>query len=119
LPTPPVTRAGGSGSNRDPTAAERERCRDHLRAELDRVDPDAVVTTGKHATLSVLAAADREVESFLDRVLDPVDPPDLGATVLPLVHPSYREVWIGRLGYDYGEYVATLGDRLDRIVGES
>ncbi|PSQ16291.1 uracil-DNA glycosylase [Halobacteriales archaeon QS_8_69_26] len=109
--------ADGSGSNREPTPTERARCRDHLVAELDHVDPDAVVPTGKHATLSVLSAAGRDLSGFLDSVLDPVECPDLGVTVLPLVHPSYREVWIGRLGYDYEEYVVTLGERLDAILG--
>ncbi len=50
---------------------------------------------------------------------DPVACPDLYATVLPLVHPSYREVWIGRLGYDYPEYVAAIRERLDTILADS
>jgi uracil-DNA glycosylase family 4 len=109
----------GEGSNRGPTDRELENCRGHLRAELDAVDPAAVVATGKHATRSVLSAADRDLESFLDAVLDPIDCRDLGVTAVPLVHPSYREVWIGRLGYEYGEYVAELGRRLKRIVGNA
>jgi DNA polymerase len=45
-------------------------------------------------------------------VLDPRSCPDLGTTLVPLLHPSYQEVWLGRLGYDYGEYVAEIRDVL-------
>jgi uracil-DNA glycosylase family 4 len=100
----------GEGSNREPTAAERDACRDHLRTELDTVEPAVVVPTGKHATLSVLAACGRSeaLDGFLDAVLDPVDCPMLGVTVVPLLHPSYREVWLGRLGLSLAEYRAEL-----------
>lgn len=107
----------GEGSNREPTAGELKNCREHLLAELAVVDPDVVVTTGKHATESVLAAEGRSVDGFLETVLDPIDCPDLGVTVLPLVHPSYREVWLSRLGYDYEEYVAEFGGLLDELTG--
>lgn len=108
---------GGDRTNREPTAAERRRCRDHLRAELDTIDPRVVVATGRHATLSVLHAADRgdELDGFVESVLDPVDCPALGVTLLPLLHPSYRDVWIARLGYDYPEYVAAVRDRLGEL----
>jgi uracil-DNA glycosylase len=110
--------ADGEGSNREPTADELADCRGHLLAELDAVDPAAVVTTGAHATRSVLAAADRDLDGgFLEATLEPVAVPELDAVVVPLVHPSYREVWIARLGYDYGEYVAQLRAVLDRFVG--
>jgi hypothetical protein len=67
-----------------------------------------VVPTGKHATSSVLALADRTVEGFLDRVLDPVECPGLGVTVLPLLHPSYQDVWIPRLGHDADSYRSAI-----------
>jgi DNA polymerase len=75
-----------------------------------------LVTTGKHATRSALAAAGRDRDGVLDSVLEPVECPELDATVLPLVHPSYREVWIGRLGYDYPGYVAAIRERLDAVL---
>jgi len=102
----------GDGGTREPTPAERERCRDHLLTEIETVDPTVLVTTGKHATQSALAAADRDLERFIERVLDPVRLDALGVTLLPLVHPSYRDVWIARLGSDYPEYVDAIGERI-------
>lgn len=101
---------------REPTPEERATCREHLLAEVETVAPRVLVTTGKHATQSALAAAGHDLEGFLDAVLDPVPCPDLGATVLPLVHPSYREVWIARLGYDYDGYVAAVRERIDAAL---
>lgn len=106
----------GDGGTREPTETERERCRGHLRQEIAVVEPRVVVTTGRHATESTLAAADRDLDGFIDRVLDPVECPSLGATVLPVVHPSYRDVWIARLGYDYPEYVAAIRSRIDTVL---
>ncbi len=104
-------------TNREPTAAERERCRDHLLTELDAVDPAVVVPTGKHATTSLFAAADRDLDRFLDAVLAPVSLPELGVTALPLLHPSYQAVWRSRLGFsDAAAYRSAVGDRLDDCV---
>jgi DNA polymerase len=100
--------ADGEGGNREPTAEERANCRPYLRREIEAVDPLVVVPTGKHATSSVLALADRTVEGFLDRVLDPVECPGLGVTVLPLLHPSYQDVWIPRLGHDADSYRSAI-----------
>jgi len=51
----------------------------------------------------------------LDGVLDPKQCPSLGTVVVPLLHPSYQEVWLSRLGYDRSEYVdsirGTIGER--------
>lgn len=94
--------------NRDPTPEERTNCRPYLLAEVERVAPAAVVTTGKHATQSLFAAEGRELERFLEAVLDPVACPTVGAPVVPLLHPSYQEVWLGRLGYTRSEYVDEL-----------
>ena len=107
---------GEDGSNREPTAAERANCREHLGTELDEIDPDVVVPAGKHATRSVFALADRSLDGFLDSVLDPVDPDAIVPAVLPILHPSYQDVWIARLGYEPDEYVAAVADALDRLV---
>lgn len=89
--------------NRDPTDAERANCRPYLVDEIAQVAPDAVLTTGKHATRSVFAADGRSLDGFLDRVLEPVET-TLG-TVVPLLHPSYQEVWLSRLGYTRESYL--------------
>ncbi|WP_226011355.1 uracil-DNA glycosylase [Halomicrobium salinisoli] len=94
--------------NRDPTAAELDNCRAYLLEEIETVDPLAVVTTGKHATGSVLSHEGIDLDGFLDGVLDPKRCPSLGTTVVPLLHPSYQEVWLSRLGYDRDEYVAEI-----------
>jgi uracil-DNA glycosylase family 4 len=100
-------------TNREPTAAERRRCGAHLRTELDQVAPAVVVPTGKHASRSVLALAGRDLGGFLDAVLEPVDCPGLDATVLPLLHPSYQDVWTARLGYDdEAAYREAVGEAL-------
>lgn len=103
--------------NRDPTAAELDNCRPLLREEIETVEPRAVVTTGKHATESVLAIEGETIAGFLDAVLDPKRCPSLGVTVVPILHPSYQEVWISRLGYDRGDYVAEIRETLG-AVGE-
>jgi DNA polymerase len=111
----------GAGSNREPTPAERERCRPYLAEEVAVVDPDAVVATGKHATASVCALEGIDAAAasggFLDAVLEPVDCPELGVTLVPLLHPSYQDVWIGRLGYDADEYRARVAVALDEATG--
>lgn len=94
--------------NREPTADERANCRPYLREEIRRIDPETVLATGAHATRSLLAVEGRAVEAFLERVLEPVDCPTLGTTVVPLLHPSYQEVWLARLGYDREEYVRAI-----------
>lgn len=96
----------GTGSNREPTPDERANCRPYLREELAAVDPEAVLTTGKHATTSVFAMADRSLDSFLDHVLEPVET-EVGR-VIPLLHPSYQEVWLSRLDHTRESYVAEL-----------
>ncbi|WP_136717423.1 uracil-DNA glycosylase [Halorientalis salina] len=102
-----------SPTNREPTAAERDTCRPYLREEIETVAPRAVVPTGKHATKSVLAMDDREVNGFLDAVLEPVESPALGTTVVPLLHPSYQDVWLGRLGDTRDEYIEKFSSILE------
>jgi len=102
----------GEGSNREPTPEERANCRPYLRREIEMVGPRAVVPTGKHATKSVLSLEGKRIESFLDSVLTPVACPDLDTTVVPLLHPSYQDVWISRLGYDADSYRAAITETL-------
>lgn len=107
---------GADGSNREPTADELHTCFRHLRAELADVDPAVVAATGKHATRVLLAHEGIELGGFVERVLEPVECPSLGATVLPLLHPAYQHVWIARLGYEPDEYVAAIGDAIEAIT---
>lgn len=112
------TDPGESPTNREPTDEERANCRPYLLREIETVAPAAVVTTGKHATQSVLAATEREIDGFLDAVLDPVPCPGLDTTVLPLLHPSYQEVWLARLAHTRESYVAAIVARLDALTDE-
>ncbi|WP_435360144.1 uracil-DNA glycosylase [Haloarchaeobius sp. DFWS5] len=107
----------GEGSNREPTTGELEHCRDHLDAELAEVDPQVVVPTGKHATETVFAFDDQRLDGFLERVLKPVESRALGRTVVPILHPSYQDVWVSRLGYESDEYVAALREILASLIG--
>ncbi|ELY98123.1 uracil-DNA glycosylase [Natrialba asiatica] len=100
-------------TNREPTPEERANCRPHLLAEIDAVDPTVVLATGKHATKTALAAADRELDGFLETVLDPLRCAPLDAWLVPILHPSYQDVWIGRLGFEPDEYLDALRETLD------
>ena len=102
----------GEGSNREPTEAERENCRPYLRTEIETVDPTVVVPTGKHATKSVLALADKQLDGFLDTVLDSIECPSLDTTVVPLIHPSYQNIWVERIGYTTETYQAAVAQVL-------
>lgn len=108
----------GEGSNREPTAEELSNCREHLAAEIEGVEPGVVVTTGKHATETVLAFEDVETDGFLDSVLEPVRCESLGVVVVPILHPSYQNIWLARLGYEREEYVAALGSRIETCLAE-
>jgi uracil-DNA glycosylase family 4 len=99
-------------TNREPTDAERRRCSAHLRAEVDQVDPDVVVATGRHATEAVLHAEDRQLDGFLDAVLEPMDCETLDVRLLPILHPSYQDVWLARLGYEPAGYRSAIAERL-------
>lgn len=102
--------------NRDPTEAELANCRPYLVDEIETVGPAAVVTTGKHATKTVLALDGAPLDGFLDDVLDPRRSEALGVPVVPLLHPSYQEVWLSRLGYDYEEYVDAIAETVARVA---
>nr|WP_323191168.1 uracil-DNA glycosylase [Halostella sp. PRR32] len=108
--------AGEDGANREPTPDERANCRTHLEAEIEQVDPEVVLATGKHATQTMLAFDGGGLDGFVDSVLDPIHCDSLGVTVLPLLHPSYQDIWIARLGYDPDEYVDAAADALDDAV---
>ncbi|ELY85000.1 Uracil-DNA glycosylase superfamily protein [Natrinema altunense JCM 12890] len=100
-------------SNREPTPEERTNCRPHLLTELEAVEPAVVLATGKHATKTVLSAEGRNLEGFVDSVLEPVRCDRLEVWLVPILHPSYQDVWIGRLGYDPEEYLAAIRETLD------
>ena len=95
---------GEDGGNREPTDGELSNCRTHLESELAVVDPAVVVATGRHATETLLAFEGRALDGFLNSVCEPVDLPDLGVTLLPILHPSYQEVWLSRLDLTEDEY---------------
>lgn len=102
----------GEGSNREPTPAERANCRTHLRTELETVEPAVVVATGRHATVSLLALDGRGIEGFLDRVLNPTELDAVDATLLPILHPAYQDVWRSRLEYTADEYREAVCDAI-------
>ncbi|MFC7132253.1 MULTISPECIES: uracil-DNA glycosylase [Salinibaculum] len=108
----PADDADGT-TNREPTPEERANCRPYLREEIETVGPDAVVATGKHATQSVLAMVDRELDGFLDTVLDPIPCPALETTLVPVLHPSYQDVWVPRIDHTPESYRAALAATLD------
>ncbi|PSQ42272.1 uracil-DNA glycosylase [Halobacteriales archaeon QS_9_68_42] len=107
---------GEEGSNREPTPEERVNCRPYLLSELETVAPDCIVPTGRHATESLLSATDRELDGFLESVLDPIEADEL-PPVLPILHPSYQDVWISRLGYEPAEYERAIERELESVVG--
>ncbi|MFC7018339.1 MULTISPECIES: uracil-DNA glycosylase [Haloarcula] len=100
--------------NRDPTDEELANCRPYLVEEVETVEPRAVLPTGKHATRTVLALDGESLKGFLDSVLTAHRSETLGVPVVPLLHPSYQEVWLSRLGYSYERYV----DELSAVVKE-
>lgn len=104
--------ADGSTTNREPTEMERANCRRHLLEEIEDVDPAVVVPTGKHATASLFDAEGVELDGFLDRVLQPVTLPEIGVRAIPILHPSYQEVWLARLDYTESEYRHDLAGSL-------
>ncbi|WP_049971646.1 uracil-DNA glycosylase [Haladaptatus cibarius] len=106
---------GEDGSNREPRKSELDNCFAHLRAEIEQVNPDVVVPTGKHATKALFDFESIRLDGFLDCVLSPVECERLGVMSLPLLHPSYDNIWIGRLGYDRAEYVTAIGDELAKL----
>jgi uracil-DNA glycosylase family 4 len=99
--------------NRDPTDAELANCRPYLVEEVETIEPAAVLTTGKHATETVLALDSESLDGFLGSVLEPRASEALGVPVVPLLHPSYQEVWLSRLGYSYEGYVDAIATRVD------
>jgi len=104
----------GSGSNREPTAEERANCRPYLRSELEAVDPAGIVPTGRHATESLLSVLGRSLDGFLDTVLTPIETDRL-PPIVPVLHPSYRDVWAARLGYEAEAYERAVGTALEAV----
>jgi uracil-DNA glycosylase family 4 len=109
----------GEGSNREPTAGELANCREHLRTEIEGVNPGVVVPTGKYATETVLAFESVGLDGFLDSVLEPTRCKSLGVALVPILHPSYQNIWLARLGYEYEEYVEELGSCIDACLEKS
>lgn len=107
----------GEGSNREPTDEELSNCRVHLRTEIEQVRPDVVVPTGKHATETLLALDDRSLDGFVGHVLETIECEALSVPLVPVLHPSYQNIWIARLGYTPEEYRDALRSQLDAIVG--
>jgi DNA polymerase len=101
-------------SNREPTAAERANCRPYLRSELADVQPACVVPTGRHATESLLAAVNRSLDGFLETVLTTIET-DVLPPLVPILHPSYEDIWIPRLGYEPEEYESAISAALERV----
>lgn len=100
------------GNSREPTAEERDTCRSHLLSELEVIDPEWVVPTGAHATATLLATEGRRLDGFLDTVLEPLSIEDL-PPVLPILHPSYQNVWLARLGHTRASYLDEIATVLD------
>ncbi|MDX1746805.1 MAG: uracil-DNA glycosylase family protein, partial [Halobacteriales archaeon] len=96
-------------TNREPTTEERTTCGDHLATELTQVDPTVVVTTGRRATAALLDREGRELDGFIDHLLEPIPCPSLGVTVLPILHPSYQSVWLARLDLSKEAYIEEIG----------
>ncbi|ELZ06569.1 uracil-DNA glycosylase [Natrialba aegyptia] len=116
------TASGETGSaddratNREPTAEERANCRPHLLSELETVDPTVVLATGKHATKTVLAAEGRDLEGFIDSVLEPIYCEELEIWLVPILHPSYQDIWIGRLGYEPADYLEGIRETIEGVL---
>ncbi len=103
-------------TNREPTDGERENCRAHLLTELETIDPEIVLATGKHATTTVLEAEGKSLDGFLETVLEPIRCARLDVWLVPILHPSYQDVWIGRLGYEPEEYLEAIRETLEGVL---
>jgi uracil-DNA glycosylase len=104
--------AAAGSTNREPTDEELAACRSHLRSELAAVDPAVVVATGKHATRSLLAVEGKTLDGFLELICEPIDCPTLGVPVVPILHPSYQEVWLSRLDLSEAAYRERIVEHL-------
>ncbi|RQG92710.1 uracil-DNA glycosylase [Natrarchaeobius halalkaliphilus] len=100
-------------TNREPTAEERSNCRPHLLAELEAVEPDVILATGKHATTTILAAERRQLDGFVDSVLEPVRCERLETWLVPVFHPSYQDIWLNRLGYEPDGYLVAIREAIE------
>ncbi len=107
----------GKGSNREPTETERSNCQPYLLEEIDSIEPACLVPTGKHATTTLCSATDLSLDGFLDAVLTPIET-EIFQPIVPVLHPSYRDVWAKRLGYGPGEYEQAIGETLVAIGAE-
>ncbi|MFB6094414.1 MAG: uracil-DNA glycosylase family protein [Halanaeroarchaeum sp.] len=102
--------------NRDPRVAELEHCRTHLDAEIDAVDPDAIVTLGKVPSEHLLG---RDVSVTAEAgSIEHVDVRGDARTVVVCLHPaatlydrSQREAFVAAIGTATTLIGAADGDR--------
>lgn len=106
-----------TGNARYPASLELAICRHHLREELEVVVPDAVVPTGRHATATILAFDGRDIDAFLDCLLEPILSDALGVPVVPFLHPSYQGDWIPALDFEPRGYREAIAETLDATLG--
>lgn len=91
--------------NRDLTSEELANCRTYISVEVGTVAPQAVLPTGKYATETMLALDGEPLDGLLDCVLEPRESDFHVVPVVPLLHLSYQEVWLSRLGYESNGYI--------------
>lgn len=105
-----------SPTNRPPTTSERTNCAQHLCSELAHIEPDCIVPTGRHATESILdlASAEVDIDRFTEYVFEEISIPKY-PPIIPILHPSYQNVWIRRLGFNETSYRETLKRRLKAV----
>ncbi len=104
------------GDSREPTKEERATCLKHLRTEITQVDPAVILPTGRIATETLFSLDNRELDGFLDIVLEPITLDQLGKPLLPVLHPSYQSVWLSRLGYTRDQYLTDLHNTLTALL---
>ena len=106
--------------NRDPRKAELENCRQHLEVEIDRVDPDLIVTLGKVPSEHLLGrsvAVTKEAGTVHE-----VRIADTPRRVLVSVHPAatlYDSSQAETLALALDEAVSLAGVRSDGGGGQS
>jgi DNA polymerase len=99
------------GRNDRPRAAELRNCSEHLRAQIDLLDPVWVVSLGQVA-LDALAAIEPHDRVLARDVATPI--PWYGRHLVPLYHPGPRAVarrGFGQHAADYAALASLLASR--------